>query len=102
MNPNTKSSTLSWNITGAKSASVQLSVPGGVPDIYDCPIGDTSTASPGSLTGQTNLTMPSGRLDFSINGKGVYLMTIYVTKADGSQTTIPRYVIVDCFKKQGR
>lgn len=102
MNPNTKSSTLAWTINGAKSAYVQIAIPGGVPDIYDCPLGDAGTVSPGSLNSPTNLTMPSGRIDFSINGKGVYLMTIFVTKADGSQTTIPRYVIVDCYKKPGR
>jgi hypothetical protein len=43
--------------------------------------------------------VPSGRFPFTINDKGYYLFTIHVVKADGSTTTIPRNVIVDCFKQ---
>ena len=47
---------------------------------------------------RVSLQLPSGQLPFTIDKRGYYLFKIYVTRTDGSQTDIPRAVIVDCFK----
>lgn len=102
MIPDTKTTTVVWRINGAKEAFIQIEQPGSVPDIFDCPAGDLGTVFPGSLQQRAPIPLPEGQIQFTITGKGYYLMTIFVTKADGSTTTIPRNIIVDCFKKPGR
>lgn len=101
MVPDTKTTTVLWRINGAKEAFIQIERPGSVPDIFDCPPGDLGSVFPGSLQQRAPISLPEGQLQFTITGKGYYLMTIFVTKADGSTTSIPRNIIVDCFKKPG-
>jgi len=87
-----------WSIKGATSAQMDI-VGATPPDIYDCPAGNTADIS---VQGRQSLTLPDGRLGFNIKVKGYYVVTIYVAKADGSNTTIPRGIVVDCYKKPGR
>jgi uncharacterized protein YraI len=96
-----KTSNLIWEINGAKSVELEITAMqvGGI--FQNCPTGDLSTVSPNNAVGKRlPLQLPSGSYQFSITGKGYYLFTLYVTKADGSTTTIPRNVIVDCYKTQ--
>ena len=95
-----KQSTLVWEVNGAKSLELEITVQDGGGIFSDCTAGNLSTISPNAASGKRMpLAVPSGSWPFAIDGKGYYLFTIYVTKADGSQTTIPRNVIVDCYKK---
>jgi hypothetical protein len=95
-----KSSNLLYRIEGATSAVLEITSQAG-PGIFDqCPAGNLGSVSLQEAVGKRlNLQLPTGSLPFSINDKGYYVFTIYVTKADGSQTTIPRNVIVDCYKR---
>ena len=87
-----------WSIKGATSAQLEI-VGAAAPDIYDCPAGNTADVS---VQGRQNMSLPDGRLGFNIKVKGYYVVTAYVAKADGSSTTIPRGIVVDCYKKPGR
>jgi hypothetical protein len=94
-----KSATLQWQINGATRAELEITAVQ-APDLFDCPIGNLASISPNDAAGKRiPLQLPSGEYNFSINDKGYYVFTIHVVKADGSTTTIPRAVIVDCFKK---
>ena len=67
----------------------------------NCPAGNLSSITPNNATvGRIQLPVPSGSYQLNIDGKGYYVVKIYVVKADGSTTYIPRYVIVDCYKTQ--
>ncbi len=92
-----------WNITGAQRAEVEISIPGSAPDIFDCPLGNLSGIAPNSASGKRlPMALPQGEFPFTITEKGVYLFKIWITKADGSQTSIERWVIFGCYKKPGR
>jgi uncharacterized protein YraI len=94
-----KSATLQWQINGATRAELEITAVQ-APDLFDCPIGNLASISPNDAAGKRiPLQLPSGEYNFSINDRGYYVFTIHVVKADGSTTTIPRAVIVDCFKK---
>jgi uncharacterized protein YraI len=94
-----KATTLQWQINGATRAEMEI-VAVTPPDLYDCPAGNLASISPNDPAGKRiPLQLPSGEFNFSINDKGYYLLKIYVVKADGSTTDIPRAIIVDCFKK---
>jgi uncharacterized protein YraI len=96
-----KSSTLVWEVNGAKSLELEITTVAGTGIFQNCPTGNLSTISPNDAVGKRKpLPVPSGSYQFSIDAKGYYLFTIYVVKADGSTTTIPRNVIVDCYKTQ--
>ena len=87
-----------WSIKGATAAQIEV-VGSPAPDIYDCPAGTTANVS---VQGRQNLNLPDGEFPFSIGAPGYYLVTIYVSKADGGSTTIPRGIAVGCYKKPGR
>jgi Bacterial Ig domain len=102
-NGESNASKWSWNITGAQRAELEIVAPSGVPDLYDCPAGNLAGIQPNSAAGKRlPITLPTGEFPFTITEKGYYVFTIYVVKADGSQTTIPRSVIFGCYKKPGR
>jgi len=96
-----KSSSLAWTVNGAKQLDLEITATQGPGIFSNCPAGNLgSIAAAGFTPGQrVPLSVPSGRFPFTINDKGYYLFTIHVVKADGSTTTIPRNVIVDCFKQ---
>ena len=88
--------TVRWNILGATSAAIEI-VGKAAPGLYpNCPSGNSGAVQPSA--NRTAITLPEGNLPFTINAKGYYELTIYVTKADGSQTTIPFPVSVQCYK----
>jgi hypothetical protein len=94
-----KSSLLVWEVNGAKSLELEITAMhvGGI--FQNCPAGDLASVSPQDAVGRRKpLAVPSGSYPFSITGAGYYLFTIYVTKTDGSTTSIPRNVIVDCYR----
>lgn len=96
-----KTATLQWQINGAVKAELEITaVPG--PGIFsNCPAGNLASITPNDAAGKRiPLTLPSGEYTFTITERGYYLFTIYVTKASGETTTIPRNVIVDCYKTQ--
>jgi uncharacterized protein YraI len=96
-----KSSTLQWQINGATRAELEIVAKAGQGIWGQCAAGNLGTVSPNDAAGKRlPLQLPSGEYNFSITGQGYYEFTIYVTKADGSTTTIPRAVIVDCYKTQ--
>jgi uncharacterized protein YraI len=100
-NGESNSSKWVWTINGARSAEIEIT--SGTNDIYDCPAGNLGGISPNSAAGKRlPVQLPSGEFPFSITEKGSYIFTLYITKADGSQTTIPRWVIYGCYKKPGR
>jgi uncharacterized protein YraI len=89
-----------YQITGARSAEIEVTTPG-TNGLFACPAGNLAGVQPNSLAGKrVPLQLPSGEVPFSISEKGLYLFKIYVVKADGSPTDIPRWVIYDCFKTQ--
>lgn len=101
-NGESKSSKWTWVIEGAKSAELEITAPN-PPDLYDCPPGNLAGVQPNSAAGKRMpVTLPNGSFEFTITEKGYYLFTLHIVKNDGSTTTIPRSVIVDCFKKPGR
>jgi len=92
-----------WTINGAQRAELEVSAPNGVPDVYDCPQGNLSGLQPNSAAGKRiSVNLPTGEFAFTLTEKGYYVFTMYVTKVDGSQTTIPRAVVYGCYKKPGR
>lgn len=96
-----KTTTLVWEINGAKSLEMEITSAqvGGI--FQNCAAGNLATVSPNDAVGKRlPLPLPSGSYQFSITGAGYYLVTLYVVKADGSSTTIPRNIIVDCYKTQ--
>ncbi len=98
-----KSSKWTWVINGAKSAELEIVAEGQPPDSFDCPAGNLAGVQPNSAAGKrVPVSLPNGSFDFSISERGSYIFTLYVVKNDGSTTTIPRRVIVDCYKKPGR
>jgi uncharacterized protein YraI len=100
-NGESNSSKWVWTVNGARSAEVEITT--GTNEIYDCPAGNLGGISPNSAAGKRlPVTLPSGEFPFTITEKGSYIFTLHVTKADGSQTTIPRWVIYGCYKKPGR
>jgi uncharacterized protein YraI len=96
-----KSTTLVWEVNGAKSLELQITAVAGSGIFENCPTGDLSSVSPNDAVGKRiPLSVPSGSYQFTITGKGYYIATIYVVKSDGSTTYIPRNIIVDCYKTQ--
>ena len=94
-----QNSALVWEIDGARSAELEITTAAGGGTYAPCPVGDMGSVSLQSAVGKRMaIQLPIGKLPFSIGKRGFYLFTIYVTKTDGSQTYIPRAVIVDCFK----
>lgn len=101
-NGESRTSTWTWVIEGAKSAELEITAPN-PPDLYDCPPGNLAGVQPNTAAGKRMpVTLPNGSFEFTITEKGYYLFTLYIVKSDGSTTTIPRSVIVDCYKKPGR
>jgi uncharacterized protein YraI len=97
------SSKWTWTINGAQRAELEISAPPGVPDVYDCPQGNLAGVQPNSAAGKrVPINLPTGEFAFTLSEKGYYVFTLYVTKADGTQTSIPRAVIFGCYKKPGR
>jgi uncharacterized protein YraI len=98
-----KSSRWTWVINGAKSAELEIVAEAQPPDSFDCPAGNLAGVQPNSAAGKRlPVSLPNGSFDFSISERGSYIFTLYIVKNDGSTTTIPRRVIVDCYKKPGR
>jgi hypothetical protein len=97
LKPN-EQTTAKARIEGATSAQIEV-VGANPPDIYDCPAGNSGSVS---VQGRQSVNLPDVSFPFSIGAKGYYVVTIYVQKADGSGTTIPRGIVVDCYKKPGR
>ena len=88
-------------VNGATKLEIQIDG-SGPPGIYDCPAGNTGAVTPQDAAGKrVSLPVPNPKYPFSISARGYYLVTIFVTKLDGSTTTIPRGIAVDCFKKPG-
>jgi SH3-like domain-containing protein len=97
------SSKWTWTINGAQRAEIEITAPTGVPDVYDCPQGNLAGVQPNSAAGKrVPVNLPTGEFPFTLTEKGYYVFTMYVTKADGGQTSIPRAVIFGCYKKPGR
>jgi|GEM_PF-1542965 len=101
VNGQPKSSKWTWVINGAKSAELEITVSPGPGIFKNCPAGNLGSVQPNSAAGKRiPVGLPSGSFDFTITGKGYYLFTLYIVKNDGSTTSIPRNVIVDCYKTQ--
>jgi uncharacterized protein YraI len=101
-NGESRSAQWTWVINGAKSAEleIQASTP---PDLYDCPAGNLAGVQPNSAAGKrVPVSLPNGSFDFTMTEPGYYVFTLHIVKNDGSTTTIPRSVIVGCYKKPGR
>jgi hypothetical protein len=93
LNPG-QTQTVQWNIRGAISATLEI-IGKPAPSLYpNCPAGQTSNVS-----AQDNqpIQLPEGQVSFSFGKKGYYEVWFYVTKANGSQTTIPFPISVACF-----
>jgi uncharacterized protein YraI len=96
-----KTATLEWQINGAIKAELEITTQPGSGIFQNCPAGNLAGITPSDPVGKRMpLLLPSGTFQFTIPDKGYYLFTIYVVKSDGSTTTIPRNVIVDCYKTQ--
>ena len=96
-----KSSTLVWEVNGAKKLELEITTSAG-PGIFSaCTAGNLSSIQAAGFTpGQrVPLSVPNGSFPFTINDNGYYVFTIHVVKADNSTTTIPRNVIVGCYKQ---
>ncbi|MCS7062159.1 MAG: hypothetical protein RMN25_13485, partial [Anaerolineae bacterium] len=96
-----KSSTLVWEVNGAKKLELEIVVKPGPGTYSACPAGDlNSVRAAGFTPGQrVPLSVPSGSFPFTIEGNGYYEFIIHVVKADNSTTFIPRAVIVGCYKQ---
>ncbi len=96
-----KNSTLVWEVNGAKSLELEITSFDGPGIFSDCKAGDLGKIQPATANNRRMpLQIPSGQFAFSMeDAKGYYLFTIHVVKSDGSTTTIPRNVIVGCYKK---
>lgn len=100
-NGESKTARLQWNITGAVRAELDIQTQPGPGIFSNCPAGNLAAITPNDAAGKRiPLSLPSGEYEFTITERGYYLFTIYVVKSDGSTTTIPRNVIVDCYKTQ--
>ncbi len=95
------SSKWTWNITGAQRVELEITAVT-PPDAFDCPAGNLAGVSPNTAVGKRVPVNASGEYAFSITERGYYLFTLHIVKADGSNTTLPRNVIYDCYKKPGR
>ncbi len=96
-----KSTTLVYEVNGAKSLQLEITTAAGSGIFQNCPVGDLGSISPSdAVNNRINLPVPSGQYPLTINSKGYYLVKIYVVKTDGTTTFIPRNVIVDCYKTQ--
>ncbi len=96
-----KTATLEWQINGAIKAELEITTQQGPGIFENCPAGNLSSIAPGdAVNKRMPMQLPSGTFQFTIPDKGYYLFTIYVVKSDGATTTIPRNVIVDCYKTQ--
>jgi uncharacterized protein YraI len=96
-----KTATWTWNINGATKAELEITAAPGPGIFSNCPAGNLASITPNDAAGKRiPVQLPTGSYQFTINDKGYYLFTLYITKADGSTTTIPRNVIVDCYKTQ--
>jgi len=96
-----KTAMLEWQINGAIRAELEITTQPGPGIFQNCPAGNLASITPSDPVGKRMpLLLPSGTFQFTIPDKGYYLFTIYVVKSDGSTTTIPRNVIVDCYKTQ--
>jgi uncharacterized protein YraI len=96
---------LTWEVYGATKLELEVSAPK-APELYNeqCVPGNLTTimGEGGYAPGQRfPIDVPKGLIRFTIPSTGYYVFTIYVTKADGSTTTIPRAVLVEnCYKRQ--
>ncbi len=100
-NGESKTARVQWNITGATRAELEIQTQPGPGIFSNCPAGNLASITPNDAAGKRiPLALPSGEYEFTIAERGYYLFTIYVVKSDGSTTTIPRNVIVDCYKTQ--
>lgn len=96
-----KTTSLVWEVNGAKSLELEITAMDGPGIFANCPAGNLASITPNNAAGKRiPLAVPSGSYQVTVDGKGYYVFTIYVVKADGSTTTIPRNVIVDCYKSQ--
>lgn len=96
-----RSTNVVWEVNGAKSLQLEITTAAGTGIFQNCPAGNLGSISPNDAAGKRmNLAVPSGTYQVTVPDKGYYIFTIHVVKADGSQTTIPRAVIVDCYKTQ--
>jgi uncharacterized protein YraI len=96
-----KTSTLVWEVNGAKSLELEITTQAGTGIYQNCPVGNLGSVSPNDAVGKRKpLQVPSGSYQFTINDKGYYVFTIHVVKTNGSVEAIPRAVIVDCYKTQ--
>jgi len=100
----THQATLQWNVEGAKRMELEVSTIQSEADLggqFDCPAGNLQTIRPNHAIGKrTVLTLPRGEYVFDIPDKGYYIFNLYIVRADDSETTISRNVIVDCQKLQ--
>jgi len=100
----THQATLQWNVEGAKRMELEVSTIQSEADLggqFDCPAGNLQTIRPNNAIGKrTVLTLPRGEYVFDIPDKGYYIFNLYIVRADDSETTISRNVIVDCQKLQ--
>ncbi|MGQ9815388.1 MAG: SH3 domain-containing protein, partial [Candidatus Roseilinea sp.] len=96
-----KSSTLVWEINGAKKLELEITVKPGPGTYSACQPGNLNSIQAAGFTpGQrVPLSVPSGSFPFTIEDSGYYEFTIHVVKTDNSLTTIPRAVIVGCYKQ---
>jgi len=96
-----KSSTLVWEVNGAKKLELEITARTGPGTYSACQAGNlNSIRAAGFTPGQrVPLSVPSGSFPFTIEDSGYYEFTIHVVKTDNSTTTIPRAVIVGCYKR---
>jgi uncharacterized protein YraI len=96
---------VSWRVYGATKLEMEISNPK-APDLYNaqCVPGnlDNIQADSSYVAHQRfPIKVPEGFIQFTIPSTGYYVITIYVTKADGTTTTIPRPLLVEnCYKRQ--
>ena len=97
-----KSTTLVWEVNGAKSLELQITTAAGSGHLRELRRRGSIQRVAQRRRGQAHSALGAEwQLTRSASpGKGYYIATIYVVKADGSTTYIPRNIIVDCYKKQ--
>jgi hypothetical protein len=96
---------LTWEIYGATKLEMDVQTMKGPPLYNDqCVAGNLDNIQATSnyfAHHRFPIDVPKGFIQFTIPSTGYYVFTIYVTKADGSTTTIPRAVLVEnCYKRQ--
>jgi len=100
----THQATLQWIIQGAKRVELEISTIQNVTDLggqFDCPPGNLQTIRPNNaISKRTVLTLPRGEYVFDIPDKGYYIFNLYIVRADDSETSISRNVLVGCQKLQ--